>query len=114
MSTKSELKTTTALAADAQQRAVEAGGGSGGVVVQTGTVTLVGGVAPSEPAPSITNRSTVVFTLAVVNASTALGVLDATITPGVGFVATSHTPGTPGTTLAGDVSTYRYAVINPS
>jgi hypothetical protein len=110
----SEIKTVGALAADAEQRAVGAVGGGGSFTLQTGTVTLVAGVAPAEPAPTITNRSTVVFTLAAVNASTALGVLDATITPGVGFVATSHTPATPGTTLATDVSTYRYAVLNPT
>jgi len=114
MGDKSELKTTGLLAADAEMRAQQAAAAAAlaGQVLSTGTVTLVAGVSPAVVLPSITARSTVALTLAGVNASTALGTLEADITPGTGFTVTSHESGTPGVTQTGDLGTYRYAVFN--
>lgn len=115
MSTKSEMKAVEVVAADAEMRAQQAAraAAAAGQVLSTGTVTLVLGTTPVPVAlAGITARSTVALTLAAVNASTALGVLEADITPGVGFSVTSHEPGTPGVTQVGDLGTYRYAVLN--
>ena len=82
------------------------------MVLSTGTVTLAAGVSPAVALATITNRSTVSLTLAAVNTSAALGVLEADITAGVGFTVTSHTPAAPGATLVTDLATYRYVVTN--
>jgi hypothetical protein len=106
---------TRLVADDAEMRAIRAAAvaDEAGQVLSTGTVTLVLGTTPVPVAlAGITARSTVALTLAAVNASTALGVLEADITPGVGFSVTSHEPGTPGVTQVGDLGTYRYAVLN--
>lgn len=118
---KSFQKTTRTVADDAEQRAAAAAAAtaaSHGIITQTGTVTLVSGVSPAIPAPSVVSglgASKILFTLAAVNASTALGIpFVSTLTPGVSFVVTAATVGTPGATQTGDDSTYNYVIVNPS
>jgi hypothetical protein len=106
---------TRQVADDALTRAAEALGddeGSAGIIVSSGTTTLVAGVGPAVALPSITARSTVLYDLGAANASTALGSPQANITPGVGFTTTSISITAPPATQAGDASTYRYIVVN--
>jgi hypothetical protein len=63
---------------------------------------------------TLTATSKVFFTLINPNASTTLGIPEATITPGVGsstFIITSHSIAAPGATQVGDLSTYAWHVI---
>jgi hypothetical protein len=108
--------TTRLLAQDALQRAALAGGqaGSKGEIVASGSVTLVAGVGANEPIVGIVADSIVFFSLSNINASSALGVLRPTITPGVGFTTTSLNSGNAPATEVGDASTYNYVVVNPS
>jgi hypothetical protein len=105
-------RTTRAVADDAEQRANSVGGsGVGGTIIGTGSTILAAGVGPAVPLADIKATSKVYYSLRGVNASTTLGIPTAVITPGVGFSTLSEEVASPGTTQAGDDSTYNYLVI---
>jgi carbohydrate-binding DOMON domain-containing protein len=105
---------TRAVADDGLERVT--GAGAGGASGFAGVApALVLGVSPANiSVPSLSAQSKIFFTLVTPNASTALGVPEATITPGTPgtFIITSHQVGTPGATQTGDLSTYAWHV-NP-
>ncbi len=103
------------VAEEALQRAVGAAAAAAaalGQILAVGTVTLTNGVAGNQPTPGIVRGSAVLFTLAALNATTALGTLMPTITPSVGFTVQSLEAAAPASIETGDQSTYVYVVIN--
>lgn len=58
--------------------------------------------------------SIMILTRTAVNASTALGELRVRQKNAQNFIVTSATPGTPGTALAGDLSSFDWIIINPA
>lgn len=83
---------------------------SGLQTIASGSATLVSGTVTVTEA-NIAADDIVLLSREGVNASTALGVLDVTITAGTDFDITALTPGTPGSTLTGDLSTVKYVVL---
>jgi hypothetical protein len=112
MENKAQLATTRATAAEALQRSESTGGGAAsGSVVKSGVLTLVAGTA-TVSYTGIKTGDSVFFSLEALNASPAVGTLEATITAGTGFTVQSYTPtGTDSTT---DVTSWNYYVFSPS
>jgi hypothetical protein len=103
-------KQTRQIADEVMERSLKFGGA--GVAVQSGTaLPLVAGVSPPVTAV-LTANSRVFFSLRNPNASTALGVPEATVVPGTPgtFVITSHQRATPGATQTGDLATYDWEI----
>jgi hypothetical protein len=81
----------------------------------SGTTTLTAGLSPPISADLAAN-SIIYFSLANPNGSTTLGIPSVgTLTPGQPgtFQVKSREIGTPGTTQAGDASTYNYLITTP-
>lgn len=83
-----------------------------GIGVAVGSDTIASAGAKTVANAAVTATSKILVQRTAANASTAVGELTVTAqTAGVGFVVTSLTPGTPGTPLAADVSTFSYVIV---
>lgn len=77
-----------------------------------GTVALAVGTA-TVATTAVTANSLILLTRQAINLSTAMGALSiANLVAGVSFDIVAETPGTPGTPLAGDLSTILWVIIN--
>jgi len=101
------------VANDAEQRAAGLSGvGTAGLILQTGTLTLVAGVSPAVPAAVLPANAIVALSRVNLHASTAIAEPLVTITPNTSFIVTSTRDATLATET-GDVSTFNYAIIVP-